>query len=283
MNEENAIKEGVNLLQGLKTFFNDVLFNNIPRILIALVILWVGWKLIKVLTKFLQKVFAKRNLDVSLQSFLQSLIGITLKILLIITVADMIGIQMTSFIAILGAAGLAVGMALQGTLQNFAGGVIILILKPYKVGDFIEQGGTSGVVKEIQIFSTIIQTVDNKTIIVPNTQLATGTLTNYTRANKRRVDIPVGIAYGSDVEQARRVLLDLANAHPDVFKEGDDAPTVVCTSLGSSSVDLQLRVWVATDNYWPVSSNLTQGVYEALGKNGIESPFNQLQVHINKD
>ena len=283
MNEENAIKEGVNLLQGLKTFFNDVLFNNIPRILIALVILWVGWKLIKVLTKFLQKIFTKRNLDVSLQSFLQSLIGITLKILLIITVADMIGIQMTSFIAILGAAGLAVGMALQGTLQNFAGGVIILILKPYKVGDFIEQGGTSGVVKEIQIFSTIIQTVDNKTIIVPNTQLATGTLTNYTRANKRRVDIPVGIAYGSDVEQARRVLLDLANAHPDVFKEGDDAPTVVCTSLGSSSVDLQLRVWVATDNYWPVSSNLTQGVYEALGKNGIEIPFNQLQVHINKD
>ena len=283
MNEENAIKEGMNLLQGLKTFFNDVLFNNIPRILIALVILWIGWKLIKVLSKFLQKIFAKRNLDVSLQSFLQSLIGITLKVLLIITVADMIGIQMTSFIAILGAAGLAVGMALQGTLQNFAGGVIILILKPYKVGDFIEQGGTSGVVKEIQIFSTIILTVDNKTIIVPNTQLATGTLINYTRANKRRVDIPVGIAYGSDVEQARRVLLDLANAHPDVFKEGADAPAVVCTSLGSSSVDLQLRVWVATENYWPVSSNLTQGVYEALGKNGIEIPFNQLQVHINKD
>lgn len=283
MNEENAIKEGMNLLQGLKTFFNDVLFNNIPRILIALVILWIGWKLIKVLTKFLQKIFTKRNLDVSLQSFLQSLISITLKILLIITVADMIGIQMTSFIAILGAAGLAVGMALQGTLQNFAGGVIILILKPYKVGDFIEQGGTSGVVKDIQIFNTIIQTVDNKTIIVPNTQLATGTLTNYTRASKRRVDIPVGIAYGSDVEQARRVLLDLANAHPDVFKEGDDAPAVVCTGLGASSVDLQLRVWVATDNYWPVSSNLTQGVYEALGKNGIEIPFNQLQVHINKD
>ena len=195
----------------------------------------------------------------------------------------MIGIQMTSFIAILGAAGLAVGMALQGTLQNFAGGVIILILKPYKVGDFIEQGGISGVVKEIQIFSTILQTLDNKITIVPNTQLATGTLTNYTRANKRRVDIPVGIAYGSDVEQARRVLLDLAASHPDVFKEGADAPAVVCTSLGASSVDLQLRVWVATDNYWPVSSTLTQGVYEALGKNGIEIPFNQLQVHINKD
>ena len=283
MNEENAIQSGFNLLQGLKSFCHDVLFNNIPRILIALVILWIGWKLIKLLTNFLQKIFAKKNLDVSLQSFLQSLIGITLKVLLIITVADMIGIQMTSFIAILGAAGLAVGMALQGTLQNFAGGVIILILKPYKVGDFIEQGGTSGVVKEIQIFSTVLQTVDNKIIIVPNTQLATGTLTNYTRANKRRVDIPVGIAYGSDVEQARRVLLDLANAHPDVFKEGADAPAVVCTSLGSSSVDLQLRVWVATENYWPVSSNLTQGVYEALGKNGIEIPFNQLQVHINKD
>ena len=283
MNEENAIQSGFNLLQGLKSFCHDVLFNNIPRILIALVILWIGWKLIKLLTNFLQKIFAKRNLDVSLQSFLQSLIGITLKVLLIITVADMIGIQMTSFIAILGAAGLAVGMALQGTLQNFAGGVIILILKPYKVGDFIEQGGINGVVKEIQIFNTVLQTPDNKIVIIPNTQLATGTLTNFTRANKRRVDIPVGIAYGSDVEQARRVLLDLANAHPDVFKEGADAPTVVCTSLGSSSVDLQLRVWVETNNYWPVSSTLTQGVYEALGKNGIEIPFNQLKVHIDKD
>ena len=283
MNEENVVQNGFNMLQGLKSFCHDVLFHNIPRIIIALLILWIGWKLIKVFTNFLQKVFAKKNFDISLQSFLQSLIGITLKILLIITVASMVGIQMTSFIAILGAAGLAVGMALQGTLQNFAGGVIILILKPYKVGDFIEQGGISGVVKEIQIFSTILQTLDNKIIIVPNTQLATGTLTNFTRANKRRVDIPVGIAYGSDVEQARRVLLDLAASHPDVFKEGADAPAVVCTSLGASSVDLQLRVWVATDNYWPVSSALTQGVYEALGKNGIEIPFNQLQVHINKD
>ena len=283
MNEDSAIQGGFNLLQGLKSFCHDVLFNNIPRILIALAILWIGWKLIKLLTNFLQKIFAKRNLDVSLQSFLQSLIGITLKILLIITVADMIGIQMTSFIAILGAAGLAVGMALQGTLQNFAGGVIILILKPYKVGDFIEQGGINGVVKEIQIFNTVLQTPDNKIVIIPNTQLATGTLTNFTRANKRRVDIPVGIAYGSDVEQARRVLLDLANAHPDVFKEGADAPAVVCTNLGSSSVDLQLRVWVETNNYWPVSSALTQGVYEALGKNGIEIPFNQLKVHIDKD
>ena len=283
MKEDTAIQSGFNLLEGLKSFCHDVLFNNIPRILIALVILWIGWKLIKVLTNFLQKIFAKKNFDISLQSFLQSLIGITLKILLIITVAGMVGIQMTSFIAILGAAGLAVGMTLQGTLQNFAGGVIILILKPYKVGDFIEQGGINGVVKEIQIFNTVLQTPDNKIVIIPNTQLATGTLTNFTRANKRRVDIPVGIAYGSDVEQARRVLLDLANAHPDVLKEGADAPAVVCTSLGSSSVDLQLRVWVETDKYWPVSSALTQGVYETLGKNGIEIPFNQLQVHINKD
>ena len=283
MKEDTAIQSGFNLLEGLKSFCHDVLFNNIPRILIALVILWIGWKLIKVLTNFLQKIFAKKNFDISLQSFLQSLIGITLKILLIITVAGMVGNQMTSFIAILGAAGLAVGMALQGTLQNFAGGVIILILKPYKVGDFIEQGGINGVVKEIQIFNTVLQTPDNKIVIIPNTQLATGTLTNFTRANKRRVDIPVGIAYGSDVEQARRVLLDLANAHPDVLKEGADAPAVVCTSLGSSSVDLQLRVWVETDKYWPVSSALTQGVYETLGKNGIEIPFNQLQVHINKD
>lgn len=276
-------KETSHLLIGLKEFFNDVLFRNLPTIIVALLILWIGWKLIKWLDKLLLKIFTKKNLDVSLNSFLRSIIIIALKVLLIITVAGMIGIQMTSFIAILGAAGLAVGMALQGTLQNFAGGVIILLLKPYKVGDYIEQGGISGIVKEIQVFNTLLITLDNKVIVVPNTQLATNTLTNYTRSEKRRVDVNVGIAYGEDINKARKVLIDLAMSHPDVLKDEADAPVVAVLELGASSINLQLRAWTKTENYWGVMGALTQGTYETLKENQIEIPFDQLQVHINKD
>lgn len=276
-------KETSHLLIGLKEFFNDVLFQNLPSIIVALLILWIGWKLIKWLDKLLLKIFTKKNFDVSLNSFLRSIIIIALKVLLIITVAGMIGIQMTSFIAILGAAGLAVGMALQGTLQNFAGGVIILLLKPYKVGDYIEQGGISGTVKEIQVFNTLLVTLDNKVIVVPNTQLATNTLTNYTRSEKRRVDVNVGIAYGEDINKARKVLVDLAMSHPDVLKDGADAPVVAVLELGASSINLQLRAWTKTENYWGVMGALTQGTYETLKENQIEIPFDQLQVHINKD
>ncbi|MBQ4434226.1 MAG: mechanosensitive ion channel family protein [Bacteroidales bacterium] len=254
-----------------------------PSIIVALLILWIGWKLIKWLDKLLLKIFTKKSLDVSLNSFLRSIIIIALKVLLIITVAGMIGIQMTSFIAILGAAGLAVGMALQGTLQNFAGGVIILLLKPYKVGDYIEQGGISGIVKEIQVFNTLLITLDNKVIVVPNTQLATNTLTNYTRSEKRRVDVNVGIAYGEDINKARKVLVDLAMSHPDVLKDEADAPAVAVLELGASSINLQLRAWTKTENYWGVMGALTQGTYETLKENQIEIPFDQLQVHINKD
>ncbi len=276
-------KETSHLLIGLKEFFNDVLFRNLPSIIVALLVLWIGWKLIKWLDKLLLKIFTKKNLDVSLNSFLRSIIIIALKVLLIITVAGMIGIQMTSFIAILGAAGLAIGMALQGTLQNFAGGVIILLLKPYKVGDYIEQGGISGIVKEIQVFNTLLITLDNKVIVVPNTQLATNTLTNYTRSEKRRVDVNVGIAYGEDINKARKVLIDLAMSHPDVLKDEADAPAVAVLELGASSINLQLRAWTKTENYWGVMGALTQGTYETLKENQIEIPFDQLQVHINKD
>jgi len=275
-------EEGFNLLQGLKNFCNDVLFTNIPKILISLLILWIGWKLIKVLDKILRKFFDNKNLDVSLRSFLCSIIGVSLKVLLIITVAGMIGIQMTSFIAILGAAGLAVGMALQGTLQNFAGGVVILLLKPYRVGDFIEQGGISGTVKEIQIFNTVVITPDCKVIIVPNTQLATGTLTNFTRSEYRRVDVNVGIAYGADVEKARNVLVQMANTHSLVIQDAEHTTEVVVNSLGARSVDLQLRAWVKTSDYWTVHTALHQGAYEKLEENNIEIPYNQFQVQLNQ-
>ncbi|MCK9301391.1 MAG: mechanosensitive ion channel, partial [Bacteroidales bacterium] len=168
-----------------QVFFTDVLLANVPRIIIALVLLWVGFKLVNYLTKMVRKLMQARDMDKSLQDFLGSLIGITLKLLIVLSVMQMIGVEVTSFIAVLATAGLAIGMALQGTLQNFAGGVIILLLKPFKVGDYIEQGSNRGSVTSIQIFNTVLNTPDNKVIIVPNSQLATNSLINYTKSETR--------------------------------------------------------------------------------------------------
>ncbi|MCQ2287145.1 MAG: mechanosensitive ion channel [Bacteroidales bacterium] len=269
------------IITGAKEFITAVLFKNIPTIIMALIVLWIGWKLIKVFNKGLDKFYEKKNFDVSLRSFLRSIFNITLKVLLLLTVMNMIGIEVTSFIAILGAAGLAVGMALQGTLQNFAGGIIILTLKPYRVGDYIEQGSYAGTVKDIRIFFTILTTVDNKIVVVPNTDLATKSLVNYTQAETRRVDINVGIAYGESVEKARTILLDLANNHSLVIKE-KDAPVVYLLELGESAVNLQLRVWVNSKDYWTAFFDLNQKVYEKFNENGVEIPFNQLTVHMEK-
>ena len=274
-------EEGLQLFEGLKEFCTGVLFQYVPKLLYALLFLFIGWKLIKWFTGFLHKIFEKKKFDKSLQSFLHSVIDIILKTLLIIAVAEMLGIQMTSFIAILGAAGLAVGMALQGTLQNFAGGVIILILKPFKVGDFIEQGGLTGTVQEIQIFNTILKTLDNKIVIVPNTQLATNTVTNYTRSGKRRVEVNVGIAYGEDVNKAREVLVEMTKKYPLIMQDEGNEPSVIVTGLGNSSIDLQVRAWVKSEDYLTILAALQQDTYETLGNNNIEIPFNQMTVHIN--
>ncbi|MBO4489309.1 MAG: mechanosensitive ion channel family protein [Bacteroidales bacterium] len=267
------------LITAAKTFLTDVLFKSIPKLILALIILYVGLKLIKLLNKVMKKAYEKHQVDISLQQFLQSLIDITLKILLILTVMNIIGIQMTSFVAIIGAAGLAVGMALQGTLQNFAGGVIILLLKPFKVGDYIEQGNYAGSVKSIQIFNTTIVTYDNLTIVVPNTELATKSLTNYTALPSRRVKVNVGIRYGESVEKAREVLLQVANANPHVTQE-PKVPAVYVNALGESSIELILFAWTTQEKYWDALFSLNQEVYEAFQANGIEIPFNQMDVHI---
>jgi len=203
----------------LNEFLRDILFKDVPRIIIALIVLWIGLKIVKLIVKGLRKLLEKKEVDVSLQSFLLSMTDIALKVLIVIAVLGMIGIQTTSFIAVLGAAGLAVGMALQGTLQNFAGGVIILLLKPFKVGDYIDSAGVQGTVKYIQIFNTIVETPDKKMVIAPNTDLATKTLINYSRSENRRVDIKVGIAYGESVDNARNALLELAKSYPLVIEE----------------------------------------------------------------
>jgi small conductance mechanosensitive channel len=203
-----------------------------------------------------------------------------LRALLFISVLGMVGIEMTSFIAILGAAGLAVGLALSGTLQNFAGGVMILLFKPFKVGDVIEAQGYIGAVKEIQIFNTYLKTGDNKIIIIPNGGLANSSMTNYSAEETRRLEWTFGISYGENVEKARKVIKKIAEADSRILK--DPEPFVAVGALADSSVNLVTRVWVASADYWGVNFDMNEKVYDEFNKEGISFPFPQLDVHMIK-
>jgi len=249
------------------------------KFIMGIVVLLVGLWIIKVLTRSLRKFMDKRHVDPSLIPFLSNMFNAILKVLLVISVMGMVGIQMTSFIAVLGAAGLAVGLALQGTLQNFAGGVMILLFKPYRVGDFIEAQGHAGSVKEIQIFQTIITTPDNSTVIIPNSPLATGVIKNYTTQPLRRIDFSFGIGYGDDIDKAKKVLLELANADERVLKD-ENPPMVAVEALADSSVNLKLRTWVNSENYWSLFFDMTEKVKKAFDANGISIPFPQTDVHL---
>ncbi len=266
-------------IEAAKTFLTDVIFKNIPQVIIALLVLYIGLKLIKLLGKLLNKSYQRHKVDPSLQQFLNSLIDVSLKVVLVLTVMGIMGIKMTTFVAILGAAGLAVGMALQGTLQNFAGGVIILLLRPFKVGDYIEQGTYAGYVESIKIFSTMLRTYDNKNIIIPNTELATKSVTNHTSWPMSRVSIKVGIAYGESVEKARGVMLRVADGCKPVLRE-PNKPKVVVDSLGAHAVELVLYVWMKPEDYWTVLYELNENIYSEFRREGIEIPYNQMDVHI---
>jgi small conductance mechanosensitive channel len=220
----------------------------------------------------------KRDVDESLKPFFISLINVTLKALLVISVMGMLGIEMTSFIAILGAAGLAVGMALSGTLQNFAGGVMILIFKPFKVGDFIDAQGHMGSVKEIQIFNTILTTPDNKTIIIPNGGLSTSSMTNFSTQETRRVDFVFGIGYGDDLNKAKQIIKDIVNNDSRVLK--DPEAFVRMSEMADSSVNITTRIWVKPEHYWDVYFDTMEAVYEAYNSNGINIPYPQMDVHV---
>ena len=220
----------------------------------------------------------KRKIDDSLKPFIKSLTSALLKTLLVITVLGMLGVEMTSFIAILGAAGLAVGMALSGTLQNFAGGVMLLIFKPFKVGDFIEAQGYAGVVKEIQIFNTIITTGDNKTIIIPNGGLSTSSMVNYSTMPTRRVDWTFGIGYGDDVDKAKEVLKKLLSEDARILK--DPEPFIAVSELADSSVNFVVRAWVNGADYWGVFFDMNEKVYKTFDKEGLNIPYPQMDVHI---
>lgn len=250
------------------------------KLLLALLTLIVGLWLIGKLTKSLNKLFKARDFEQTLQTFLSSLVGLTLKALLLISVISMVGVQMTSFIAILGAAGLAVGMALSGTMQNFAGGVMLLIFKPIKVGDYIEAQGHAGTVKEIQIFNTILNTPDKKTIIIPNGGLSTGSMINYSTEPVRRLDWTFRISYNDSIDKAREIIMEILNAEERIHQ--DPAPFVGLVNLGDNSVDLVTRVWVDAANYWPLFFEINEKVKKAFDAKGISIPFPQRNVHIHQ-
>lgn len=246
----------------------------------AVIVLIVGLWVIKAIMKGIRKTMEKRDMDESLKPFLLSMISMLLKIMLVISVLTMLGIQMTSFIAILGAAGLAVGMALSGTLQNFAGGVMILIFKPFKVGDFIEAQGYMGVVKEIQIFITILTTPDNKTVVIPNGGLSTGSLINYSAEPTRRVDWSFGIAYGDDFDKAKDVILNMLKTDERIL--ADPEPFVALGEMADSSVNITTRAWVKGEDYWGVFFDMNEKYYKEADKHGLSIPFPQLDVHMDK-
>lgn len=273
--------ENLDLLNSAKVFLHKLLFEYGVSLITAIIILYVGWKLINLLHKAFLKLLTKKEVEASVQYFLGKTLNIALKILLIISVMTHIGIEMTSFIAMLGAAGLAIGMALQGTLQNFAGGLIVLILKPLKIGDYIESNGYNGTVERIQIFNTFLNTPDNKTIIVPNSELATKAIINYTKTENRRVDINVGVAYGENIANVRAIMLKTLENDSRILNHPE--PMVVLTEMADSSLNVSLRIYVKPDYYWNVFYEYNETIYNKLTENNVNIPFPQMDVHISKN
>ncbi len=257
------------------TFIEKYAVNLIVAILILVIGIWLSKKAVRIIRKLLEK----QGIDITLQKFLGDLIGWVLKVLIFITAISQVGVETTSFIAILGAAGLAVGLALQGSLANFAGGALIMIFKPFKVGDLIEAQGEIGSVKEIQIFVTKLITPGNKLAIIPNGVLSNGTIKNYTEEGKLRVDLVIGIGYGEDIKTAKEVMLNVLKNNPKVLQ--DPAPSVNVLALADSSVNFAVRPWATPEHYWDVYFSITEEIKLALDKNNIEIPYPH-QVEIRK-
>lgn len=292
------------------------------NIVVAIIVFYLGRWIIKKLTNLVATILVKREVELSLTTFILSLVKIVLYFILIVTIIGILGLETSSFLALFASAGVAIGLALSGTLQNFAGGVLILLLKPYRIGDYIEAQGYTGTVKEIQIFSTVIITADNKLIIIPNGPLSTSSINNWSKEGYRRVVWSVGISYGDKVEDARKAILGLFSTDDRIIKgrlseleieerqeersleEGNsiskissneditrkylaqipnkvEGPSVVVNELGDSSVVLQVRAWVKTDDYWNVYFQYNEEFYNILPHSGINFPFPQLDVHVN--
>ena len=247
------------------------------HILKAVIVFLVGRFLIRMLNRLVKRLMDKRNVDISIKTFVRSLVNILLTVLLIITVVGALGVETTSFAALLASAGVAVGMALSGNLQNFAGGLVILLFKPYKVGDWIDAQNVSGTVKEIQIFHTILTTADNKLIYVPNGALSSGVVTNYSNQTTRRVEWIVGVDYGEDYNKVEKVVREVLATDKRILD--DPAPFIALHALDASSVNVVVRVWVNSADYWGVYFDINKAIYATFNEQGINFPFPQLTVH----
>lgn len=247
------------------------------HILKAVIVFLVGRFLIRMLNRLVRRLMDKRNVDISIKTFVRSLVNILLTVLLIISVVGALGVETTSFAALLASAGVAVGMALSGNLQNFAGGLVILLFKPYKVGDWIDAQNVSGTVKEIQIFHTILTTADNKLIYIPNGALSSGVVTNYSNQTTRRVEWIVGVDYGEDYNKVEKVVREVLVADKRILD--DPAPFIALHALDASSVNVVARVWVNSADYWGVYFDINKAIYATFNEQGINFPFPQLTVH----
>lgn len=259
----------------------DLVWKYGPNLVLAIITLIIGLWVVGIITRAIGRTMDKRQVDPSLAPFLKSLISISLKVMLIISVIGMAGVEATSFVAVIGAAGLAIGLALQGTLQNFAGGVIILLIKPFKVGDFIDAVGYSGTIHSIQIFNTYLKTADNKTIIIPNGQLANSSMTNYSTEPRRRVDWTFGVGYGDNAELTKQIIRDLIDADDRILS--DPEPFIALSELADSSVNFVARAWVEAGDYWGVYFDMNEKVYKKFAEEGLNIPFPQMDVHLHKE
>lgn len=248
------------------------------RILAALIIFIIGKLIVNWINRLFAKMLERRKVDASIQSFLKSIVNITLLVLLFLAVIGKLGIELTSFAALLASAGVAIGMALSGNLSNFAGGVIILVFRPYKVGDYIEAStGASGTVTDIQIFHTVLTTPDNRIVFAPNGAMSGAVVTNYSRKDTRRVDFSFGVEYGTDFELAKSTIMEVISKDSRILK--DPAPFIELGALAESSVNITVRVWVNAADYWGVNFDMNKNVYATFNAKGISFPFPQLTVH----
>ena len=268
----------INFSEVMDSLWHELIWISI-KVVIALVIYFIGRWILHHIVRMIGVIMKHRQIDESLQKFTLTTVRVLFTMILLMIVVQTLGVNVTSLIALFSAATLAIGMALSGTAQNFAGGIMILVMKPYRIGDYISAQGQSGTVRDIKLFSTVITTPDNQTIYVPNNSIATAIIDNYSTADRRRVDWSVGISYGDDVEVARKRILELINADKRVMQ--DPAPVVWVAALADSSVNLTVRAWVKSADYWDVFFQYNETFYNELPKVGISFPFPQMDVHVN--
>lgn len=273
--------ESIDYLQKYWDYVINILIEFSPRLISALLIFLIGWYAIKVIKRVVTKIMIKREMEPTLSKFLADILIWTLKILLFVTVISRLGVENSSFVAIIGAAGLAIGLSLQGSLSNFAGGVLIIMFKPFKVGDFIEAQGVSGTVQQIQIFVTQLATVDNQIIFVPNGALSNGNIINYSYAETRRANIIINISYDSNLKKAKEIIFEIIHNHPAILKEPE--PVILVDSLGDSSVNIAVRPWSKLEDFFTMRSDILEQIKQQFEENKITIPFPQSEIHIKQN